>query len=198
MLGRAFETGSALPLSSATASQRREERVSLFVMAALHASEGGAPVKLRNISPGGALVEGDDLPGRGARIELRKGSLAVPGAVVWRNANRAGLSFSRETDVAGWLPSAQAQKSVDRTFQRLKTAQSFPFSECDAGAPLHSSAVSAENLHRTAAALDDLADALALDGAVVTRFAGRLQALDVAAQLLRKLGANAVYPSEPG
>ena len=185
-------------MSAAIASQRREERVSLFVMAAIHASEGGAQVKLRNISPGGALVEGDDLPGLGSQVELRKGPLAVPGAVVWRNANRAGLSFFVQTDVARWLPSAQAQKTVDRTFQRFKTAQPLPASDPEIRAPLHSSRVSTEDLQRTAAALDDLADGFARDARIVAEFAGKLQMLDIAAQLLRKIAVNPDQPPEPG
>ena len=170
--------------------KRREDRVNLFVMAALHAEMHGGPVKLRNISANGALIEGDSLPGRGSRIELRKGSLCAPGAVVWRNENRAGLSFASHTEVAQWLPSAQAQKSVDQTFQRLKAAQHVAVRETAKVAPLHASFVSAEDMERAAAALDDLADALALDDRVVFAFASKLQSLDIAAQLLRKVAAR--------
>ena len=171
-------------------SQRREDRVSLFVMANLHAEALGGPVKLRNISPCGALIEGEVLPGRGSAVALCKGDLAVPGTVVWRNANRAGLSFANPTDVSQWLPSAQAQKSADETFRKLKVEQAQQPGDRVGCAPLHTSFVSTEEMERAAAALDDLASMLALDDRVVVEFASKLQSLDIAAQLLRKMAAR--------
>lgn len=175
-------------MSETAISQRREERVNLFVMAALHADRDGGPVKLRNISSIGALIEGERLPDTGSAIELRKGPLAVPGSVGWRNANRAGLAFSTSTDVAYWMPNKHGQAKVDQAFQRLKEEQ---VRSSDAKpAPLHQSAITASDMKRVAASLDDLADALALNDHVIFHYANKLQALDIAAQLLRKLAAN--------
>lgn len=51
------------------------------------------PVKLRNLSADGALVEGEQLPVEGAELRFRKGDLVVPARVVWVRGTRAGLSF---------------------------------------------------------------------------------------------------------
>ena len=177
-------------MTDSAESQRREDRVSLFVMANLHAEARGGPVKLRNISPGGALIEGEVLPRRGSAVALCKGELTVPGAVVWRNANRAGLSFASPTDVSRWLPSAQAQRSASETFRRLKAEQAQHPGSRVTRAPLHTSFVSTEEMERAAAALDDLADILALDDRIVVEVASKLQSLDIAAQLLRKVAAR--------
>ena len=176
------------PVSETTPSQRREERVNLFVMAALHADRDGGPVKLRNISSIGALVEGERLPDTGSTIELRKGPLTASGSVVWRHANRAGLAFSGRTDVSYWLPNKSGQVKVDHVFQRLKDEQNSPAASVPA--PLHQSQITAGDMNRVAASLDDLADALALNDHVIFHYANKLQALDIAAQLLRKLAAG--------
>ena len=60
----------------------------------------------------------------------------------------------------------------------------------DAGgmnAPLHRSQISADDMEGAAAALEELADALADEPSLFAQHATRLQSLDIAAQLLRKL-----------
>ena len=177
-------------MSAGLENMRREERYNLFVMASLHAVGWAGPVKLRNISSEGALVEGEHLPSIGEPVELRRGALVMSGKIVWCTAKRAGLHFNQKTDVSQWLPGASAQKEVDSTFQRLKAEQQSPEDRTAGDAPLHGSFISIDNMVDAAAALDELGDTLAGDDEIIIKYASKLQVLDIAAQLLRKIASS--------
>lgn len=167
--------------------QRREERIDLFVRASVHSQPGAGVVRLCNMSPIGALIEGESLPLVGYEVELRRGSMCVPGKIVWRSGDQAGVSFSERTIVEDWFPDAQPQNSVDRAFQRIMDEMRERGPVRENNAPLHNSYITADDMHRVAGSLDDLADALSEDMEVVLRLSEELQTLDIAAQLLRKL-----------
>lgn len=66
--------------------------------ASLELSGSSVPVKLRNLSADGALVEGDQLPVEGASILFRKGDISTSGMVAWVNGRQAGISFAEKLD----------------------------------------------------------------------------------------------------
>lgn len=68
----------------------------MLMSASLELSGTSLPVKLRNLSAEGALVEGDKLPVEGASILFRKGDLSVPGQVAWVKGRQAGIAFARD------------------------------------------------------------------------------------------------------
>lgn len=61
--------------------------------AALELSGTSLPVKLRNLSADGALVEGDKLPVEGAEVVFRRQELTAAAKVVWVGGGRCGVSF---------------------------------------------------------------------------------------------------------
>ena len=67
----------------------------MLMAAALELSGRSLPVKLRNLSSDGALVEGERLPVEGSEVVFRRQELAVSGRVVWLRGGRAGLSFNQ-------------------------------------------------------------------------------------------------------
>lgn len=73
---------------------RRQRRSNVLMAAAVELSGHSLPVKLRNLSAEGALVEGENLPVEGAEIRFRRGDLAVSGKIVWVRGQRAGISFA--------------------------------------------------------------------------------------------------------
>lgn len=75
---------------------RKSRRSNVLMTASLELSGTSLPVKLRNLSADGALVEGDKLPVEGASILFRKGDLAVTGNVAWVNGRQAGVSFEQK------------------------------------------------------------------------------------------------------
>lgn len=174
-------------MSAVKFKQRREERIDLHVRASVHSQPGAGVVRLCNMSPIGALIEGEKLPLVGHEVELRRGALVVPGRIVWRSGDQAGVSFSRRTVVEDWFPDAEAQQSVDNAFKRITDEMGERGPVRESSAPLHNSYITVDDMHRVAGSLDDLADNLADDPELVMRLSEELQTLDIAAQLLRKL-----------
>ena len=129
---------------------RIERRTNMFVMASLVADAGSGPVKMRNLSAHGALVEGavlpragvdlfgarivrgsdadlqSVLPRAGSRFRLYRGELSIWGKVVWSDHGRAGLRFDSLAIVSDWLPRAQtnvAQQRIDDMISQMRTGR---------------------------------------------------------------------------
>lgn len=73
---------------------RRQRRSQVLLAASLELWGSLLPVRMRNLSADGALVEGDKLPVEGASVVFRRQDLSVTAKVVWVRENRAGLSFN--------------------------------------------------------------------------------------------------------
>ena len=98
---------------------RKTNRSNVLMSATLELSGMSLPVKLRNLSADGALVEGDELPVDGASILFRKGELSVQGRVAWAKTSHAGISFLTPLDpeqVMRHIPSPRPR--VNASFRR--------------------------------------------------------------------------------
>lgn len=170
-------------MTEAAESARVEPRTNLFVLAAMSAERVSGPVKVRNLSASGALIEGVALPSLGERLILRRGDNFIAGRVVWCEGGKAGLHFESPVRVQDWLPNRRSgQTGIDAAFHGIRSDQAIaptagptigPFAACD--------------LLQLAEGIDVLAGALVNDPAVVTRLGDKLRALDIASQTLRKL-----------
>lgn len=78
---------------------RKSKRANVLLMASLELSGTSTPVRMRNLSSNGALVEGEDLPVEGSELLFRKGDLAIKGRVVWTSDRHAGIVFARPLDL---------------------------------------------------------------------------------------------------
>ena len=169
---------------------RIERRTNMFVMASLVADAGSGPVKMRNLSAHGALVEGAVLPRAGSRFRLYRGELSIWGKVVWSDHGRAGLRFDSLAIVSDWLPRAQtnvAQQRIDDMISQMKTGRR---SSAPSRAPIpvkEDASITPGDLYRLKEAIESLAEDLAEDPSLVERFASKLQTLDIVAQTLDKL-----------
>jgi hypothetical protein len=161
----------------------------MFVMASLSARGASGPVRVRNLSPTGALVEGGVLPVPGEAVSLLRGSLRSEGKVVWCNNGRAGLRFDALVTVADWLPKGahqNGQQRADTIIREIRTdkvAQRQPAIYKEV-AP---SGVTSADLQSLVRDLDRLSEALAEDDFVIIRHGAKLQVLDAASQALKKL-----------
>jgi len=81
---------------SSNPQNRKSRRSYVLMSASLELSGTSVPVKLRNLSADGALVEGDKLPVEGASVLFRKGDLSMPGNVAWVNGRQAGVNFAQK------------------------------------------------------------------------------------------------------
>lgn len=170
---------------------RLDSRNNIFVMAALYAAgRSVAPVRVRNISRNGALIEGGALPAPGANVRLSRASLSAGGTIVWVEGSKGGLQFDAPISVANWLPQGRrgiGQQFVDELFhqKRLGATNEKP------PAPASKGYGFAEELLELRMLLESAGEELALDGIIATRHTVALQAIDGVAQTLARLAAEA-------
>ncbi len=174
---------------------RRELRNNLFVIATLYGADGSAPVRIRNMSRSGALVEGGVLPPVGAEVRLCRGSLGVTGNLVWLAGRRAGLHFAGAIAVAEWLPSGQRgthQQLADEMVHQARLGIIATSIASTPGPPPLN-----DELLCLSRSLERAGEDLAADMDIATRHSGPLQLIDMAAQALAKLALTADRAAVP-
>ena len=80
---------------------RQVGRDSLFLMADVRLAGAGDEhrVKVRNLSGGGMMAEGQMKVTRGAKLDINLRNIGwVPGVVAWIQDNRFGIAFMEEID----------------------------------------------------------------------------------------------------
>ncbi|HEV2594235.1 MAG TPA: hypothetical protein VGU01_03445 [Sphingomicrobium sp.] len=183
-------------LECRTTEERATPRASIYLAAALYCDGTSSPVKIRNISTTGALVEGGTVPSPGSLVQLVRGGLIVHGLVAWAVEGRCGLKFSGSVDVQRWraAPTNAEQQRVDDVVRLVKAgAVPLPIP------PLAHQVNSTENddsttdlsgdLNRTSKLLESLGATLSSDRDVVARHGAALQSLDIAMQILAAVDA---------
>ncbi len=192
------DADAAAAAAEALAVQRRAEpRSNIFLVAMLASQEASGSVRVRDLSPSGALIEGAALPSVGAAVRLTRGSLSVSGSIVWVKENRAGVRFDSTVTVADWLPNGHrptAQQQVDEMVHSYKArpaAEDRRAAQAAASGALHPAKIARELLELQEA-LNAVAEKLVGDAATAERYSGALQTLDITAQklglLARQLG----------
>jgi len=180
---------------------RTVSRASLYLAAALYCDGLSSPVKIRNISSAGALVEGMVVADTGSLVQLVRGGLIVHGLVAWSVDGRCGIKFSGTVDVQQWraVPGNCEQQRVDEVV-RLVKAGAVPLPVPPLAGPEQIGDPAAEisgDLRRALALLDRLGEALAGDPEIVTRHGTALQKLDIAMQVLSAVEAIVTGESDP-
>jgi hypothetical protein len=104
---------------SSVAQNRRSRRSNVLLAATIEAGRVKLPVRLRNMSSDGALVEADDLPAKGEQVLFRRNDIAVTARVAWVLDGHAGLSFDTKLDPDVVLRNVPAKKpKVELKFRR--------------------------------------------------------------------------------
>ena len=178
-------------MDSATPHELRiESRSNIFVMAALYsAGRSVTPVRVRNISTTGALIEAAVLPPRGTKVRLGRASLSATGELVWVENAKAGMRFDEPVTVTDWLPQGRrgfGQQFVDELFhqKRLGAAKGAFSGGSDGTASL------ADEILELRTCLERAAEELALDSVISSRHLTALQAIDSVGQALAKVAAE--------
>jgi hypothetical protein len=170
---------------------RSEGRSNVFLTATLQAGGRSSPVRIRNISARGALVDGPALPAIGASVRLTRGSLSAAGQLAWKGAGQAGLTFDGTIDVADWVRRVghSGQQRVDSVIAALRSGIS----------PDGPEAALEETLQGISASLDQLCERLAQTPGMSVELGEDLLKLDSIAQALRRLatGRPCREPSPP-
>ena len=187
-------------LLSGVTNERAASRANLLLSATLVAEGKSNPVRMRNLSCGGALVECPTLPENGAKVELVRGGLRATATVAWTAQGHCGLRFDRPVATEAWLSggTARDQLRVDQIVAQLR-APGAPREPPATAAPPNVEALPnrlAEELAYVARLLDGLGDALAGEPIVLARYMTKLQDLDISAQILGHV-ATVLVSSEP-
>ena len=170
---------------------RLEARSNIFVMAALYTNHGSTPVRIRNMSRTGALVEAAVLPTKGTRVRLARGSVSVTGEVMWVDQQKAGLQFDCPTSPNEWLPGGKrgaGQQMADELAHQSRLGAASKIAT--APTPARSSQLS-EELMRLHDVLTRAGEDLASNDALTAGQLIGLQEIDVAAQRLANLAGEA-------
>jgi len=111
---------------SETTQNRRARRSHVLMAASIEADGVTVAVKLRNLSPEGALIEGKQLPTVGSPVIFRKKELNLVGRVAWVTAGRAGIAFDAKLDpeaVMRHVPRNKPQRKLDFRRPRIKAGE---------------------------------------------------------------------------
>lgn len=166
---------------------REEPRASLYLAASLYCDGQSVPVKIRNLSNTGALIELSAPMAEGGVVQLVRGSLIVHVLIIWTEGLRCGLKFSGVVDVQRWriTPTNGEQQRVDDIVRTIK-AGSVPLRPA-AGPRIGDSErerpLSAD-LRLAADLLGTLGECLANDERIIASHGPALQHLDIAMQVI--------------
>jgi hypothetical protein len=174
----------------------RAPRTNLLLAATIEAGALKAPVRIRNMSASGAMIEGAAFPEIGAPLILRRLEVGIGGTVIWRAAGRCGIRFDGQAVVADWVTGVRrspemGQSRVDAVQAAIRAGQSVPTS-ID---PRTSTTGPIENLDQRLAEelayvrrlLDGVGGDLSDDPIILQRHTRMLQSFDVACQILEHL-----------
>lgn len=158
-----------------------------------------APVRVRNMSLNGAMVETPVAPPYGTVVDIKRGSLVARGTVVWSLANRCGLRFLSEVSIKDWLaaPEKVQQRRVNDIVALIKSGGAVPSAEDrTAGLPRSNGQLTVD-LGEVVKLLRDLEDDLCSSEESLERHGMKLQHLDIAMQMLRAVAIE-LTPNEHG
>jgi hypothetical protein len=183
-----------------SAEDRTSPRTNLLLAA--NAEVGGRilPVRIRNLSETGAMLEGAGLPDAGMKLVLARGDLHVAAVVAWAAGGRRGVRFDGPTPVHEWTGAAKP-KPLDctglRDQRRVDAIQAEARNETPSGRALRDSAETpapavspdldarlAHELGYVQRLLENLGDELISDLFLVQRHGQSLQSLDLVSQIL--------------
>ena len=172
---------------------RSKARSSIFLAAVLRDGPKQAPVKVRNMSPIGAMLDSPLTPIPGTKVELIRGTLIAQGTVIWSSNNRCGLRFSSEVSVEQWLaaPTSAQQERVDEIAYLAKTGAihgatgETTTANQAAAAPPKRELI--EGLQVVVRLMHALETELASSPETISRHGTRLQHLDIAIQMIQAI-----------
>jgi hypothetical protein len=177
----------------------RAPRKNVMLAATISAGRACAPVRIRNLSEVGAMVDGAALPEAGTSLVLNRLALSVPASVVWSHDGRCGLRLARPIVVDDWIAGAESvagslaagQTRVDQLQSAIRSGVVLP-AEMAAPAP---DPVTAIPLERRVAAelaslkriLDEVSDELIEEPEILARHERAMQKFDIAAMIIAEL-----------
>lgn len=195
--------------AGSSAEHRAARRTNLMLAAEIEIDGRYVPVRIRNLSETGALIEGSALPGRGAALLLHRASFHIGATIAWSGGGRAGIHFDDPISLPQWTGKALPPESSSFRDQRRVDAYQ---AEARAGpipppppasdlafteeARLHLRARLADELAYVRRLLDSMGDELVTEPIIVAHHSRTLQSIDLASQILAHL-SNVLVDDNP-
>lgn len=163
---------------------RSEARSNVFLTATLATGHSSIPVRIRNLSSRGALIDGPALPSVGASVRLLRGRLSATGKLAWEATGQAGVTFGHEIKVDDWVQRMDhtGQQRVDGVIAALKGAAPVPKG--------FQAAPDVESLASISAALDEICERVAAMPNMSIELGEELLKLDAIAHSLRRTATD--------
>ncbi|MBO9624228.1 MAG: PilZ domain-containing protein [Sphingomonas sp.] len=188
------------PSSPGLEPKPRAARKNLLLSATIDVDGLKAPVRIRNLSEGGAMIDGAALPRPGTRLVLRRAEIEMAATVAWQAGGRCGVAFDHcAVTVDEWVSGTRVatfeghrgQARVDAIQAAVRSGAALPAeppapAQAPAAGELDSRIVD-EILH-VRRLLDELGEELVSDPSVLQQHMQALQNLDRASQVLEHLG----------
>ncbi len=186
------------------ARDRVAPRTNLLLAATAEAGGRSLPVRIRNLSETGAMVEGAGLPEAGMPLLLMRGDLQVAATVAWAAGGRRGVRFAGPTPVHEWT--GGKPRAIDFTVlrdqRRVDSIQAEARADPPAGRSLRAPEATpapvlspdldkrlADELGYVQRLLEGLGDELIADLLLIQRHGKSLQSLDLVGQVLGHVSA---------
>jgi hypothetical protein len=191
--------------SSVGGEHRRAARTNMFIAATAEIGGRPCPVRIRNMSETGALLESNIPLPLEANLTLRRGDHVAAGTIVWSEGHKCGVAFSGSVCVAAWMGrpaarDAEGQKQVDALQAQIRNG-AVPLA---AAQPVRAELVPAELQQRLAEELshikriiDDIGEELSAEPTILSDHAESMQQFDIVSQSLGHLARLLVAP-DPG
>ncbi len=186
--------------AEAGAEHRASPRTNLMLAATVRTGGRALPVRIRNLSETGALLEGNGLPDMGGRLILERAEVQLGATIAWASGNRRGIRFDGPIAVNEWTggkprpldcTGLRDQRRVDaiQAAVRSGTEPGAPADDASARAALPGLADQlparlAEELGYVKRLLESMGDELVGEPIVVQRHFRALQSVDLASQIL--------------
>jgi hypothetical protein len=179
----------------------RASRTNLLLAAAIESDTLKVPVRIRNLSETGAMIDGAAFPPIGATLILRRLDISVKATVVWHASGRCGIRFEGQVSVPDWVAGVSradagampGQVRVDAIQAAPRTGGQPPIVAPRSSPAGPKSDIADERLADELAyvyrLLDGVSDELADDPVVLQRYMRSLQNLDIAGQIIEQLAA---------
>ncbi len=162
----------------------------MFLAAVLLAGTEQAPVKVRNMSANGAMVDSPLMPSPGTKIHLIRGVLCAQARIVWSSDKSCGLHFPSELSIREWLaaPEKGEQQRIDHIVALAKAGAIVPTAGAHEASSLpRSDEQLVDDLGAVVALMQDLESDLTSSDETVARHGLKLQNLDIAMQMIRAI-----------
>lgn len=157
---------------------RQSERTNTLLAATAMVGATAWPIKIRNISRFGLMVESAVKAQVGSSVSISRGSLRAAGEIVWSLDKTFGVKFFNSIDTAEWAPRRDAALAPNITHKRQPRSD------------LSNETLSSrcrQELGFISRTLDGLADSLSRDPVLRIRYASEIQQLCINSEMVQQI-----------